>query len=128
MVELLYGLKNATTPLKLSVKLNKNYECTIKMGIIFCLPRAAAVEVRTYIFEIRQMKCDIAFLTVVDRVSSFSDMGGVYDQSEKEPEFDWLQLHNEIHNQELEETTQQKFIRKVKDNPFVPIGIYTVAT
>jgi cysteine synthase len=55
-------------------------------------------------------------------------MPEVFDQSEKEPEFDWLQLHNEIHSQVHEETTQEKFMRKLKDNPFVPIGIYTVST
>ncbi|GFG28518.1 hypothetical protein Cfor_06390 [Coptotermes formosanus] len=49
-------------------------------------------------------------------------MSGRYDESEKEPEFDWVQLHSEIHAQEYEETTQQKFMRKLKDNPFVPIG------
>jgi|TergutCu122P1_1016479.scaffolds.fasta_scaffold1482682_2 cysteine synthase len=55
-------------------------------------------------------------------------MPDVFDQSEKEPEFDWLQLHNEIHTQVHEETTQEKFMRKLKDNPFVPIGIYTIST
>jgi hypothetical protein len=54
-------------------------------------------------------------------------MSGRYDESEKEPEFDWVQLHSEIHAQEYEETTQQKFMRKLKDNPFVPIGIYTTS-
>jgi len=53
-------------------------------------------------------------------------MPEVLDQSEKEPEFDWLQLHNEIQTQVHEETTQEKFMRKLKDNPFVPIGIYTI--
>lgn len=55
-------------------------------------------------------------------------MPEVLDQSEKEPEFDWLQLHNEIQTQVHEETTQEKFMRKLKDNPFVPIGIYTIWT
>jgi len=55
-------------------------------------------------------------------------MPDVFDQSEKEPEFDWLQLHSEIHAQVHEETTQEKFMRKLKDNPFVPIGIYTIST
>jgi cysteine synthase len=55
-------------------------------------------------------------------------MPDVFDQSEKEPEFDWLQLHNEIHTQVHEETTQEKLMRKLKDNPFVPIGIYTIST
>ncbi|KAJ4439215.1 hypothetical protein ANN_07334 [Periplaneta americana] len=43
------------------------------------------------------------------------------DDGEKESEFDWLQLHNEIHTT-TDETTQEKFLRKVKENPFVPIG------
>jgi hypothetical protein len=55
-------------------------------------------------------------------------MSDVFDQREKEPEFDWLQLHSEIHAQVHEETTQEKFMRKLKDNPFVPIGIYTIST
>ena len=53
-------------------------------------------------------------------------MPEVFDESEKEPEFDWLQLHSEIHTHIHEETTQEKFMRKLKDNPFVPIGIYTI--
>jgi hypothetical protein len=55
-------------------------------------------------------------------------MSGVYDETEKEPEFDWVKLHSEIRTLDLEETSQQKFMRKVKDNPFVPIGIYTTST
>jgi hypothetical protein len=55
-------------------------------------------------------------------------MPDVFDQSEKEPEFDWLHLHSEIHAQVHEETTKEKFMRKLKDNPFVPIGIYTDST
>jgi hypothetical protein len=55
-------------------------------------------------------------------------MPDVLDESEKEPVFDWLQLHSEIHTQEYEETTRQKFMRKLKDNPFVPIGIYIIST
>ena len=55
-------------------------------------------------------------------------MPEVFDQNEKEPEFDWLQLHSEIRDQVHEETTQEKFMRKLKDNPFVPIGIYTIST
>jgi hypothetical protein len=42
---------------------------------------------------------------------------------EKEPKFDWLQLHDEIHTQHSDESAQDKFVRKVKENPFVPIGI-----
>jgi hypothetical protein len=44
---------------------------------------------------------------------------------EKEPEFDWLQLRGEIHSHHSDESTQDKLVRKVKENPFVPIGIYT---
>ncbi|PNF26301.1 HIG1 domain family member 2A, mitochondrial [Cryptotermes secundus] len=43
-------------------------------------------------------------------------------KQEKEPEFDWLVLHDEIHAQHPDESTQDKFLRKVKENPFVPIG------
>lgn len=44
------------------------------------------------------------------------DQGG----KEREPEFDWIQLQSEI--QTSDETTQEKFFRKIKENPFVPIG------
>jgi hypothetical protein len=47
---------------------------------------------------------------------------------EKEPKFDWLQLHSEIHAHHPDESTQDKFVRKVKENPLVPIGIYTTST
>jgi hypothetical protein len=46
-------------------------------------------------------------------------------ESEKEPEFDWLQLRDEIRNQDSDGSSQDKFLRKVKENPFVPLGIYT---
>jgi hypothetical protein len=54
-------------------------------------------------------------------------MSGTQNQSqrEKEPEFDWLQLHNEIRAQDSGVSTQEKFLRKLKENPLVPIGIYT---
>jgi hypothetical protein len=45
-------------------------------------------------------------------------------QSERESEFDWLQLRDEIHIQDSVESTRDKFLRKVKENPLVPIGIY----
>lgn len=54
-------------------------------------------------------------------------MSGLPKQ-ETEPEFDWLQLHDAIHAQHPDESTQDKFLRKVKENPFVPIGIYTTST
>lgn len=46
-------------------------------------------------------------------------------QSEKEPEFDWLQLRTEIDSQHSDVSAQDKLLRKVKENPLVPIGIYT---
>ena len=43
-------------------------------------------------------------------------------QNTNEPQFDWIKLHREIRANVSVETTQEKFIRKFKENPFVPIG------
>ncbi|XP_044739318.1 HIG1 domain family member 2A, mitochondrial [Chrysoperla carnea] len=40
----------------------------------------------------------------------------------EEPEFDWVQIRKDMGNFPLEETTKEKMIRKMKENPFVPIG------
>ncbi|XP_067000928.1 HIG1 domain family member 2A, mitochondrial [Anabrus simplex] len=39
-----------------------------------------------------------------------------------EPEFDWLQLKQDIDSRVNQETTREKFVRKFKENPLVPIG------
>lgn len=44
----------------------------------------------------------------------------------EEPEFDWVQIRKDMGNFPLEETTKEKMIRKMKENPFVPIGIYFI--
>ncbi|VEN56041.1 unnamed protein product [Callosobruchus maculatus] len=36
--------------------------------------------------------------------------------------FDWLSLHNDMDRILPTETFSQKFVRKFKENPFVPIG------
>lgn len=71
------------------------------------------------------MKNEIASTKAVSSQFHTKKMPSVLSESEKEPEFDWVQLHNEIHNQQSGESSQEKFLRKVKENPFVPIGIYT---
>ncbi|XP_071444996.1 HIG1 domain family member 2A, mitochondrial [Hetaerina americana] len=43
-------------------------------------------------------------------------------------EFDWLPLHNEVSGRmAFDETSKEKFIRKVKENPLVPIGCMATA-
>ncbi|KAK7793544.1 hypothetical protein R5R35_000385 [Gryllus longicercus] len=37
-------------------------------------------------------------------------------------QFDWLQLKKDIDSEMKIESTEQKFIRKFKENPLVPIG------
>ena len=49
-------------------------------------------------------------------------------QNIDEPQFDWITLHREIHENVSSETTQDKFIRKFKENPFVPLGKFVVLT
>ncbi|XP_017769557.1 PREDICTED: HIG1 domain family member 2A, mitochondrial [Nicrophorus vespilloides] len=45
------------------------------------------------------------------------------ERVEEEPlELDWLQLHNEMNRAAGVETTKEKLFRKIKENPFVPIG------
>lgn len=61
---------------------------------------------------------------IVERGKKISGMHSP-SESEKEPEFDWLQLRDEIRNQDSDGSSQDKFLRKVKENPFVPLGIYT---
>lgn len=43
------------------------------------------------------------------------------DKESDMPEFDWITLHNEMEGHHLE-TTKEKMIRKIKENPFVPLG------
>lgn len=43
-------------------------------------------------------------------------------------EFDWLKVTEEVNNKlGRDETGTDKFIRKFKQNPFVPIGKYLVS-
>lgn len=37
-------------------------------------------------------------------------------------EFDWIQLHNDLNASTVMETNKEKMIRKIKENPFVPLG------
>lgn len=39
-----------------------------------------------------------------------------------EYQFDWIQMHNELDKSAHIETQKEKLIRKIKENPFVPIG------
>lgn len=50
----------------------------------------------------------------------FSEMGV---PSEKEfTELDWIQLNKEVRQADNQETTKERMIRKIQENPFVPIG------
>lgn len=40
----------------------------------------------------------------------------------QESDFDWLQLRKDINSASLQESSRDKLIRKVKENPFVPVG------
>lgn len=42
--------------------------------------------------------------------------------SEEEVEFDWVQLHQDMEKLMKTETAAEKFLRKFKANPLVPIG------
>lgn len=43
----------------------------------------------------------------------------------EEPQFDWITLHNEMGGTfGMMETNKEKMIRKIKANPFVPVGKY----
>lgn len=38
-------------------------------------------------------------------------------------QFDWIQLHKDVRAIAAEEeTTKERMLRKIKENPFVPIG------
>lgn len=37
-------------------------------------------------------------------------------------EFDWIQLNKDVRDGMSQETTKERMIRKIKSNPFVPIG------
>lgn len=41
-----------------------------------------------------------------------------------EPEFDWIQLKKDISSGQIEETQKEKLIRKINENPLVPIGTF----
>ncbi|XP_047110625.1 HIG1 domain family member 2A, mitochondrial [Schistocerca piceifrons] len=43
-------------------------------------------------------------------------------REEPEPTFDWLQLQKDVRATNTQETTREKFARKVSENPLVPIG------
>ncbi|KAJ9580985.1 hypothetical protein L9F63_023834 [Diploptera punctata] len=49
-------------------------------------------------------------------------MSGKDKEELNEAQFDWIQLRREIRENVSTETTEEKFIRKFKENPFVPIG------
>ena len=40
--------------------------------------------------------------------------------AEEEMQFDWIKLQNEVHF--VQETQKEKLIRKVSENPLIPIG------
>lgn len=40
----------------------------------------------------------------------------------EEIEFDWVKLQEDMAKVMLVETATQKFVRKVKENPLVPVG------
>ncbi|XP_046980964.1 uncharacterized protein LOC124546013 [Schistocerca americana] len=42
-------------------------------------------------------------------------------REEPEPTFDWLQLQKDVRATNTQETTREKFARKVSENPLVPI-------
>lgn len=44
------------------------------------------------------------------------------EQTETTPEFDWVSLHNELGKGMGDETTKERMVRKMKENPLVPIG------
>lgn len=37
-------------------------------------------------------------------------------------EFDWIQLNKEVRGDLNQEPTKERMLRKIKENPFVPIG------
>lgn len=45
------------------------------------------------------------------------------ETKDEEEQFDWIQLHNDVRAGLDQETTKEKMLRKIKENPFVPIGI-----
>lgn len=48
--------------------------------------------------------------------------------SNDEPtDLDWVQLRKDMGAHQHVETTQEKFIRKISENPFVPIGCLATA-
>lgn len=50
----------------------------------------------------------------------FTEMGV---PSEKEfTELDWIQLNKEVRQADNQESTKERMIRKIQENPFVPIG------
>ncbi|KAI4461344.1 hypoxia-inducbile hig1 -related [Holotrichia oblita] len=42
-------------------------------------------------------------------------------QNVEVPEFDWITLNTDLEGYHME-TTKEKMIRKIKENPFVPLG------
>lgn len=46
----------------------------------------------------------------------------------EEMEFDWVQLHQDMEKYAKTETSQEKLMRKLKQNPVVPIGKNKVIT
>ncbi|XP_046390739.1 HIG1 domain family member 2A, mitochondrial [Ischnura elegans] len=49
-------------------------------------------------------------------------------KNEEAPEFDWITLHNEVSGSlSADETSKEKLLRKVKENPLVPIGCLATA-
>ncbi|XP_065155922.1 HIG1 domain family member 2A [Atheta coriaria] len=50
------------------------------------------------------------------------------EQTETTPEFDWVSLHNELGKGMGDETTKERMVRKMKENPLVPIGCLATAS
>lgn len=45
------------------------------------------------------------------------------EKTEDDIQFDWVQLHKDMDTHARIETSKEKLIRKLKENPFVPIGL-----
>lgn len=43
-------------------------------------------------------------------------------KTDEEIEFDWIQLNKDVRRGQSDETTKERMLRKIKENPFVPIG------
>ncbi|CAG5028412.1 unnamed protein product [Parnassius apollo] len=49
------------------------------------------------------------------------------NENNEPTDLDWIQLRRDMGTSHHTETTKEKFIRKFKENPFVPIGCFATA-